>query len=175
MGFIDLLSKVLGINQIEEQVTEEKNSENNELDGSIIVEIAKIKQEMITIEIYYPEKAEEIKQKIQELENFIEDSIEIDTDAVNKINGKYQEIKSEFEKFGDLLDKTNKKLQEISNTMERASAKTRTIQRKLKNVEALPVTDEDEFYGKDLMDALPSSDDTFENENYTINSDEDKD
>lgn len=52
-------------------------------------------------------------------------------------------VKSEFEKFGDLLDKTNKKLQEISNTMERASAKTRTIQRKLKNVEALPVTDED--------------------------------
>lgn len=99
MGFIDLLSKVLGINQIEEQVTEEKNSENNELDGSIIVEIAKIKQEMITIEIYYPEKAEEIKQKIQELENFIEDSIEIDTDAVNKINSKYQEIKSEFEKL----------------------------------------------------------------------------
>ena len=84
-------------------------------------------------------------------------------------------VKSEFEKFGDLLDKTNKKLQEISNTMERASAKTRTIQRKLKNVEALPVTDEDEFYGKDLMDALPSSDDTSENENYTINSDEDKD
>ena len=84
-------------------------------------------------------------------------------------------VKSEFEKFGDLIDKTNKKLQEISNTMERASAKTRTIQRKLKNVEALPVTDEDEFYGKDLMDALPSSDDTFENENYTINSDEDKD
>ena len=41
-------------------------------------------------------------------------------------------VKSEFEKFGDLLDKTNKKLQEISNTMERASAKTRTIQRKLK-------------------------------------------
>ena len=84
-------------------------------------------------------------------------------------------VKSEFEKFGDLLDKTNKKLQEISNTMERASAKTRTIQRKLKNVEALPVSDEDEFYGKDLMDALPSSDDTFEDENYTINSDEDKD
>ena len=84
-------------------------------------------------------------------------------------------VKSEFEKFGDLLDKTNKKLQEISNTMERASAKTRTIQRKLKNVEALPVSDEDEFYGKDLMDALPSSDDTFEDENYTINPDEDKD
>ncbi len=81
-------------------------------------------------------------------------------------------VKSEFEKFGDLLDKTNKKLQEISNTMERASAKTRTIQRKLKNVEALPVTDEDEFYGKDLMDALPSSDDTFEDDNYTINSEE---
>lgn len=81
-------------------------------------------------------------------------------------------VKSEFEKFGDLLDKTNKKLQEISNTMERASAKTRTIQRKLKNVEALPVADEDEFYGNDLIDALPSADDTVNDEEYEDNSEE---
>ena len=71
-------------------------------------------------------------------------------------------VKSEFEKFGDLLDKTNKKLQEISNTMERASAKTRTIQRKLKNVEALPIGSEEEFYGADLLEAaLPSSENIF--------------
>ena len=78
-------------------------------------------------------------------------------------------VKSEFEKFGDLLDKTNKKLQEISNTMERASAKTRTIQRKLKNVEALPVDNEDEFYGTDLLDALPSPDNILENQEYNVN------
>lgn len=55
-------------------------------------------------------------------------------------------VKSEFGKFGDILDKTNKKLLEISNTMELASRKTRTIERKLKNVEALPVSDENSFY-----------------------------
>lgn len=55
-------------------------------------------------------------------------------------------VKSEFSKFGDILDKTNKKLLEISSTMDLASKKTRTIERKLKNVEALPVNDENSFY-----------------------------
>ncbi len=80
-------------------------------------------------------------------------------------------VKSEFEKFGDLLDKTNKKLQEISNTMERASAKTRTIQRKLKNVEALPVADEDEFYS--LPDGLLTN--VVENEDYEVSEDVNED
>lgn len=79
-------------------------------------------------------------------------------------------VKSEFEKFGDLLDKTNKKLQEISNTMERASAKTRTIQRKLKNVEALPIGDENEFYGTDLLDEAPLT--TLDEGNYSVSDDE---
>ena len=79
-------------------------------------------------------------------------------------------VKSEFEKFGDLLDKTNKKLQEISNTMERASAKTRTIQRKLKNVEALPIGNEDEFYGTDLLDEAPLT--AISEENYNVSDDE---
>lgn len=48
-------------------------------------------------------------------------------------------VKSEFTKFGDILDKTNKKLQEASKTIEAATKKTRTIERKLKNVEALPL------------------------------------
>lgn len=81
-------------------------------------------------------------------------------------------VKSEFEKFGDLLDKTNKKLQEISNTMERASAKTRTIQRKLKNVEALPIGDEEEFYGNDLLDSLPSPDNVLDEADYNVNEEE---
>lgn len=55
-------------------------------------------------------------------------------------------VKSEFAKFGTLLDKTNKKLQEISNTMISATRKTRTIEKKLKNVEALPIEDEQSFY-----------------------------
>lgn len=99
MGIIDLLSKAIGISQIVEQTTEKENNSIKELDESIIVELAKIKQSMITIEMYYPEKAEEIKQKIKELESFIEDSIEIDTNAVNEINIKYQEIQSEHEKL----------------------------------------------------------------------------
>ena len=64
-------------------------------------------------------------------------------------------VKTEFTKFGDLLEKTNKKLVEISNTMSDATRKTRTIERKLKNVEALPVSDEAAFY-----DMLPSLNDS---------------
>jgi DNA recombination protein RmuC len=63
-------------------------------------------------------------------------------------------VRSEFTKFGDLLDKTNKKLLEISSTMELASRKSRTIERKLKKVEALPVTNENEFYGNELTDVI---------------------
>ncbi len=47
-------------------------------------------------------------------------------------------IKTEFGKFGDLLDKTHKKLQEASNTIEDAASKSRTIERKLGKVQALP-------------------------------------
>ena len=67
-------------------------------------------------------------------------------------------VKTEFSKFGDLLDKTNKKLIEISNTMSDATRKTRTIERKLKNVEALPVNDENEFYGLALDSAIDFTD-----------------
>lgn len=46
-------------------------------------------------------------------------------------------VKTEFSKFGDLLDKTHKKLQEASNSINTAAQKSRTIERKLKNVEQL--------------------------------------
>lgn len=74
-------------------------------------------------------------------------------------------VKSEFMKFGDILDKTNKKLLEISSTMEQASRKTRTIERKLKKVEALPVSDENEFYNSDnVILTLDSADISSEDE-----------
>ncbi len=48
-------------------------------------------------------------------------------------------VKTEFGKFGDLLDKTSKKIQEAGNTIEDAAKKSRTIEKKLKNVQELPV------------------------------------
>jgi len=48
-------------------------------------------------------------------------------------------VKTEFGKFGDILDKTHKKLHEASKTIENASRKSRTIERKLRNVQELPV------------------------------------
>jgi DNA recombination protein RmuC len=47
-------------------------------------------------------------------------------------------VKTEFGKFGDILDKTQKKLQEASNTIETAARKSRTIERKLKDVQEMP-------------------------------------
>lgn len=52
-------------------------------------------------------------------------------------------VKTEFGKFGDLLDKTSKKLHEASNSIESAARKSRTIERKLKNVQALPAPDDE--------------------------------
>lgn len=46
-------------------------------------------------------------------------------------------VKTEFWKFGEILDKTQKKLQEASDTIETAARKSRTIGRKLKNVQEL--------------------------------------
>jgi len=48
-------------------------------------------------------------------------------------------VKSEFGKFGDILEKTNKKLHEASKSIENATKKSRTIERKLKDVEAMPL------------------------------------
>jgi DNA recombination protein RmuC len=46
-------------------------------------------------------------------------------------------VKSEFSKFGDILDRTRKQLQAASNTIEDAAKKTRTIERRLKDVQVL--------------------------------------
>lgn len=54
-------------------------------------------------------------------------------------------VKTEFTKFGDMLDKTQKKLQEASNTIETALKKSKTIERKLKSVEELPVQESEKI------------------------------
>ncbi len=77
-------------------------------------------------------------------------------------------VKSEFSKFGDILDKTNKKLLEISSTMELASKKSRTIERKLKKVEALPVSNEDNFYELDANNYTLLSNDENDVDNTDI-------
>ncbi|AZT91143.1 DNA recombination protein RmuC [Caldicellulosiruptor changbaiensis] len=46
-------------------------------------------------------------------------------------------VKTEFSKFGEVLEKVKKKLLEAQDTIDTAARKTRTIERKLKNVESL--------------------------------------
>lgn len=50
-------------------------------------------------------------------------------------------VKTDFGKFGDILEKTQKKLQEASHTIDDAARKSRSIERKLKDVQALPATE----------------------------------
>ncbi len=47
-------------------------------------------------------------------------------------------VKTEFGTFGELLDRTHKQLQATSNSIEGAARKTRTIERRLKEVQVLP-------------------------------------
>jgi len=49
-------------------------------------------------------------------------------------------VKTEFGKFGELLAKTKKQLDTVSSTLGDAESKTRTIERKLRNVEQLSDT-----------------------------------
>ncbi len=78
---------------------EEKN-DYGELSQSIIFEIAKMKQKIMAMTIYYPEKAQDIQNEIYELEEYIENSVGIETEEENYIiNSKYQKIKKDFESF----------------------------------------------------------------------------
>ena len=47
-------------------------------------------------------------------------------------------VKGEFGKFGDVLEKTQRKLQEASNSIDTAAKRSRSIEHKLKDVQALP-------------------------------------
>lgn len=50
-------------------------------------------------------------------------------------------VKTEFEKFGTVIEKVGKKLQEASNSVSDVGKRTRAIERHLRQVEALPVSD----------------------------------
>jgi DNA recombination protein RmuC len=47
-------------------------------------------------------------------------------------------VKTEFGNFGSILEKTQKKLQEASNVIDEAGRRSRSIERKLRNVQELP-------------------------------------
>ena len=50
-------------------------------------------------------------------------------------------VKTEFGKFGDVIEKVQKKIQEAGNAIDSAASKTKTIQRKLKDVQELPASE----------------------------------
>jgi DNA recombination protein RmuC len=58
-------------------------------------------------------------------------------------------VKTEFEKFGGVIAETEKKLQEAANKFQSVGVRTRAIQRKLQDVQALPVADS----AADLLDS----------------------
>jgi len=50
-------------------------------------------------------------------------------------------VKTEFSTFGGILEKTQKKIQEAGNIIEKAATRSRSIERRLKNVQLLNVPD----------------------------------
>ncbi len=69
-------------------------------------------------------------------------------------------VKTEFAKFGVVLDKTRKKLDEASNSLENASRKSRTIARKLKQVEEIPASDSLGILDLDILEGEEPGDDS---------------
>lgn len=58
-------------------------------------------------------------------------------------------VKTEFGKFGDVLDKVRKKLDEASNQIDATGVRTRAINRKLRDVQALPASDAEQLINSD--------------------------
>jgi DNA recombination protein RmuC len=58
-------------------------------------------------------------------------------------------VKADFGKFGDLLARTKKQLDSVSNTLGDAEVRTRSIERKLRSVEALPAIEADRLLTDD--------------------------
>src|SRR5687768_11093620 len=63
-------------------------------------------------------------------------------------------VKSEFGKFAEVLANTKRQLQTVANSIDQAEVRTRQIERKLKDVEALPDTQEN----LQLEDERPAGD-----------------
>lgn len=54
-------------------------------------------------------------------------------------------VKAEVKKFSELLEKVSKKLQETQNVIGNAMKKTGIVERKLQNVEEMPIEKAEEF------------------------------
>ncbi|PLW91722.1 MAG: DNA recombination protein RmuC [Marinilabiliales bacterium] len=54
-------------------------------------------------------------------------------------------VKAEFGKFGDVLEKTKQKLEQATKTIDSAGVRTRAIERKLKDVQELPVIEDNDI------------------------------
>ncbi len=67
-------------------------------------------------------------------------------------------VKTEFGNFGAILDKTQKKLQEASNVIEDAGRRSRSIERKLKNVQELPREQANMLLGNGADNGAPAED-----------------
>ena len=61
-------------------------------------------------------------------------------------------VKTEFGKFGDILSRVKKQLDSASNTIESTSVRTRTMERKLRDVEAMPLEESGRVLGMDAAD-----------------------
>jgi DNA recombination protein RmuC len=66
-------------------------------------------------------------------------------------------VKNEFGKFGQVLAKTRQQLQTVANTIVEAETRTRQMERKLKDVEALPEPRAAKLIGKAQDDAEPGA------------------
>lgn len=61
-------------------------------------------------------------------------------------------VKTEFGHFGDILEKTRKKLNEAANVIDKAGVRSRAIERRLRQVEALPAESETVFEDADPLE-----------------------
>ncbi len=59
-------------------------------------------------------------------------------------------VKTEFGIFGQILDKTRKKLVEATNVIDKAGVRSRSIERRLRHVEALPKDETEKLLGNSL-------------------------
>jgi len=55
-------------------------------------------------------------------------------------------VKTEFGKFGDILSKVKKQLDSASNTIDKTGARTKAMERKLREVEELPIDDASKIF-----------------------------
>jgi DNA recombination protein RmuC len=68
-------------------------------------------------------------------------------------------VKTEFGKFGEVLARVKKQLDTASNTIEKTGTRTRAMERKLREVEALPTDVSQNLLGLESLDRLPAGSD----------------